>query len=137
MSVPLVTNIRQLTTDDVGEILALLKKDPTTPRDKYNEFDIIIACDNTQDDLIRQDYVIGDVIIDDVSYKFIHGFPGDEPCGVVYTADLTIVSSVHWSMDKGIDAICDWYLKSVNQYNEPQDDDDSEFEMTIPTTWFA
>lgn len=139
MNIPIVTNVRPLTTADVDELIELLNNNfaPTDP--KHTDFDLVTANDNSQEQLVNQDFILGEVTIEGVTYKFMHGFPGDEPCGVLYTPDLQIVSPVHWSMDKGCDAITDWYLKSVNKYNQPTEDqdDDSDFEMDIPKAWFA
>lgn len=134
--IPRVRNVRQLTCADADEISALVDLDVGADRMKYNDFDLILADEQTQQNLIDQDMIIGDVDIQGKPYKFIHGYPGDEPCGVIYNADLTVVSGLHWSADKGIDVITDWYLESVNDYYM-DDDGEDEFETVIPRTWFA
>lgn len=131
MSVPQVNNVRRLTIKDAKDIWTLIEKDQDNANDKYNAFDMISSVDN-QEHFTEQDFVIGDVTIDGTWYNFIHGFPGDEPCGVLYTADLKIVEGLHWSMDRGFDKLNDWYLLSVNKYDE-----DDDFETIIPPTWFA
>lgn len=142
MDLPQVTNIRQFTNRDVEELLTIIHKDVDAPIGKYNAFDLVLADHHTDEHFQDQDTVIGDVTIDGVDYKFIHSFPGDEPCGVVYKADLSFFVDLHWSMDRGCDPISDWYLKSVNQYHSQSDHDDeddsnSEYEMKIPETWFV
>jgi len=128
---PVVTNVRQLTTEDVAEIWAHIEKQDRD--DKYNAFDMICSGNDSQERLIEQDFIIADLVIEEKFYKFIHGFPGDEPCGVLYTVDFDIVAGLHWSMDKGFDALSDWYLQNVNRY----DGDEDDFETDIPKSWFA
>ena len=131
MDLPQVTNVRQLTPEDAEEIVAAIERDPDETPFKYSDFDIVIANDYDLQGFIEQDFVIGDVVIEGIAYKFIHGYPGDEPNGVLYTLDFSVVCGVHWSQDKG-DPLTDWYLKSVNQYH-----DDCGGQMKIPKTWFA
>ena len=139
MDLPQVTNVRQFTNQDVDALWKIIEKDEGRAPGKYNAFDLVLADHHTDEHLQNQDSVIGDVTIDGVDYKFIHAFPGDEPCGVVYKADLSFFVDLHWSMDRGFDPISDWYLKSINQYHAQSDGDrdDSEDEMKIPKAWFA
>lgn len=137
MDLPKVTNVRQLTPEDADVIIAAIKRDEDQTPFKYTDFDIVIANDYDLQGFIEQDFVIGDVVIEGVAYKFIHGYPGDEPNGVLYTPDFKTICGVHWSQDKG-DPLTDWYLKSVNQYSRKSyEASDSEGEMQIPKTWYA
>jgi hypothetical protein len=135
-NLPQVTNIRQLTCADVDALNALIDLDfnPAADPFKYNDFDLIRANTHTQEHLISQDSIIGDLELNGKSYKFIHSWPGDEPCGVLYTEDLKFVFGLHWSMDRGVDAWSDWYLESVNEYFL-DDDGQEDSTMEIPSSW--
>lgn len=132
MELPQVTNIRQLTVQDALAIWAIIEVSDNSDY-KFNAFDMLSIDEYSERSFVDQDFVIGDVVIEEKPYRFIHGYPGDEPCGVLFTPDLSVVESLHWSADMGHGALNDWYLKSVNVYDDEEDD----FETIIPKSWFA
>jgi len=53
----------------------------------------------------------------------IHGFPGDEPSGVIYTPTLDEIYEVHWRMESD-NKVTDWYLSSL-------------VNKQVPNEWFS
>jgi hypothetical protein len=116
-----VQNIRRLTTKDIEDIENQIEN---VREEDIDAFDIILACHLEEDGLEESNYIIGDVTLDR-KYTFIHGFPGDEPCGLLFSDDFTIVRELHWSADKGVDPLDDWFLDSyinVDDELEPPDE---------------
>jgi hypothetical protein len=133
-----LTNIRQLTVKDVNEIERCIFTEcadneflmcaANIDHENVTDLDFILAGEYSDEDLISADYIIGEVTIAGVMYHFIHGFPGDEPCGVLYTPDFSRIVGLHWSMDYGDDPLSNWYLDSLVP--------DEDGTLQPPTAWF-
>lgn len=115
---PKFSNIRQFT----NEHISLFK----IPEDA-DDFEMIFNNSYSDQEFAEHDYVIGDLMMDGQNYIFIHGFPGDEPCGVVFNLDFSYICAVHHDDDANYDHITDWYLDSVL----------TEDGVKIPEEWFV
>lgn len=123
-----LSNIRQLTEKDVIAI-----EEYEVKSDDFEAFDIVIASDCYSDEeLVEKDFIIGEVTINGVTYNVIHGFPGDEPNGVIYTSDFSTIVGLHWSGPRGLNPLLDWYLEIITSIN-----DRGEEETDIPKSWFV
>lgn len=101
-------DVKKLTISQVSEI-----------RDFSDDFDIL---DNyeTDQDLSDADFIHGKVVINGIIYHMIHGFPGDEPQGVVYTPSFDEIYCVHWSSDDN-NPVTSWYINSLENRQVPKE----------------
>lgn len=125
-----VTNVRQFTNADARKLEHMRAN---------TDLDIVFANEYTDEEFAGADYIIADLILDGIEYVFIHGFPGDEPCGLLYKPDFSEVHSLHHSIERGESKVDDWYLDSTTFINEDAiDENDEDYEyFNIPKDWFV
>lgn len=122
-----VTNVRQFTNADIQKLEHVKEN---------QDLDFLFNVERTDKELEEGDYIIADLVLDGEQYVFIHGFPGDEPVGILYKPDFSEITSLHHSIDRGFDKQNDWYLDSTTFINDEDNSWDSEI-FNIPKDWFV
>ena len=100
-------NSRALTLDDI--------KIHFKEGDEYMDY---FVEDDTNQNLVDQGYIIGTIKIDSIVYTIIHGFPGDNPQGIIFNDSITC--RVGECIDAN-GAIGEWYHKVTDGLSEFSD----------------
>jgi hypothetical protein len=93
----LLLNKRQLTVDDIK----------TFSDEFIGETDMCLN-DRNQEDLNDGDFIIGIIEYNNKLYNLIHGFPGNNPRGLIYDNNYNIIAELEHSLDEDNDFI-KWY----------------------------
>ena len=100
-------------------------------RSKFTEL-LSLECYEDDEYLVESDYVIFDLEINTVKYTMIHGFPGDNPAGVIFNENESYDIR---NQGDNKNEVYDWYNKTTENgsnfedsswYASPRDTNDEE-----------
>ena len=66
----------------------ILKREGYIDEEEWADlFGIDVFCYQNSEELGDSDFIFGEIQVEETKYKFIHGFPGDNPSGLFYKSD--------------------------------------------------